>query len=75
MDKVLAIKEIEARYKSEWVLVEDPTTDETLEIRSGKVVCHSKDRDEVYRVAASRKPRNFAVLYTGRMPKDAAIIL
>lgn len=47
MDEVLTLAEIEARFASEWVLVEDPQTDEALEVRSGKVRWHSNDRDEV----------------------------
>jgi hypothetical protein len=75
MEDVLTVSEIETRFKSEWVLVEDPQTSETLEVQSGKVRWHSKDRDEVYRKAVELRPRRFAVLYTGRMPADTAIVL
>lgn len=34
MDELLSISEIEARFGSEWVLIEDPRTDEALEVRS-----------------------------------------
>jgi hypothetical protein len=75
MDSVLTIAEIEERFQSEWVLVEDPQTNEALEVQSGKVVCHSNERDEVYRRAVALRPKRFAVLYTGTIPKDAAIVL
>lgn len=75
MDEVLTISEIESRFGAEWVLVEDPQTDDALEVRSGKVRCHSKDRDEVYRKAIELRPCRFAVLYTGAIPKDAAVVL
>lgn len=76
MSQVLTLAEIEAEYDSEWVLVKDPHTDkETLEVVDGMVLCHSKDRDEVYRKAVELKPRRFAMLYTGKIPKDAAIVL
>ncbi len=76
MNQVLTIAEIEAEYDSEWVLVEDPHTDqETLEVLDGVVLCHSKDRDEVYRKAVELRPSRFAMLYTGRIPEDAAIVL
>jgi hypothetical protein len=67
--------EIKARFDSEWVLVEDPQTDEFLEVERGKVRFHSKDRDEVYREAVKLRPKRFAMLYTGDIPKDTAIIL
>ncbi len=75
MDTVMTIAEIKAQYCSEWVLVEDPQTDEALDVQAGKVVAHSKDRDEVYRQAAKSPPKRFAILYTGTIPKDTAIVL
>ncbi len=76
MNDVMSLTEIEALFKSEWVLVGDPETAETLEIRKGKVLWHSKDRDEVYRKARELKPRHCAILYTGPLvPEGTAIIL
>ena len=75
MDEVLTTAQIETRFQSEWVLVEDPQTDEALTVRQGKVRCHSKDRDEVYRKAVELRLARFAILYTGKIPKDAAIVL
>jgi hypothetical protein len=75
MDDILTIAQIEAQFESEWVLVEDPQTNEALEVQSGKVRWHSQDRDEVYRKAVELRPRRFAMLYTGKMPKDTAIVL
>jgi len=51
MDKILTIQEIEAEFKSEWVLIDEPMTNDALKVQSGKVIHHSKDRDKVYRWA------------------------
>ena len=75
MDEVLTAAQIETQFESEWVLVEDPQTDEALKVRRGKVRWHSKDRDEVYRKAVELRPSRFAILYTGKIPKDAAVVL
>jgi hypothetical protein len=75
MQDVLTIAEIESQFESEWVLVEDPQTNEALEVESGKVRWHSKDRDEVYRKAVELRPKRFAMLYTGTIPKDTEIVL
>ncbi len=75
MDKIMTIAEIETRYCSEWVLVENPQTDEALEVLGGTVIAHSKDRDDVYRCATSSHPKRFAILYTGTLPQDVAIVL
>ena len=75
MDEVLTSAEIEARFDAECVLVEDPETDEMLRVRRGRVLWHSKDRDEVYRKAVKLRPGRFAILYTGRIPEDSAVVL
>jgi hypothetical protein len=75
MDRVLTLKQIEERFESEWILVEDPETNDALEVQSGKVLWHSKDRDQVYRKAVELRPKRFAMLYTGKIPKDTAIVL
>jgi hypothetical protein len=75
MGEVLTLEEIESRFEAEWVLIDDPQTDEALEVKGGRVMHHSKDRDEVYRRAAGLKSSRFAVLYTGAPPEDMAIVL
>lgn len=75
MDEMLTVAQIEARFQSEWVLIEEPRTNEALEVQSGKVRWHSKDREEVYRKVVEMHPKRFAILYTGAMPEDTAIVL
>lgn len=75
MESVLTISEIEAQFPAEWILIEDPATNEVMEVEKGRVLHHSKDRDEVYRRAVELRPKNFAMLYTGKIPKDVAIVL
>jgi hypothetical protein len=75
MDQLLTISEIRAQFQSEWILIEDPLTNAELEVQSGIVRWHSKDRDEVYRKAIELRPKRFAMIYTGTLPKDAAIVL
>ncbi|MEK6410133.1 MAG: hypothetical protein AABN34_24675 [Acidobacteriota bacterium] len=51
MSEVLTVAEIKSKYDSEWVLIEDPQTNEALEVQSGRVLYYSKDRDEFDRKA------------------------
>ena len=74
-DDVLSLEEIHSRYKGEWILLQDPEIDKDLNIRKGRVVFHSKDRDEVDRKAIQLRLKHSAFLYTGTMPDDAAIVL
>jgi len=75
MNNALTVAEIHSRFPSEWVLVEDPNTNESLEVESGNVLYHGKDRDEVYRKAVELRPKRFAMLYTGSIRPGTAIVL
>ncbi len=75
MNEVLSFAGIQEQFDSEWVLVGDPETDENLDVKQGVVLWHSKDRDELYRKAREINPDHSAILYTGKLPVDAAVIL
>ncbi len=75
MNEVLSYEEIEKRFAGEWVLLADPIVGESLQVKGGTLLWHSKDRDEVHRKALELRPRSSAVLYTGKIPGDMAIIL
>jgi len=55
--------------------VQDPELDNALEVIRGRVVAHSKDRDEVYQRAIDLKLRDSAFLYTGTIPEGTTVIL
>lgn len=75
MSETLTFSEIQSRFDSEWVLLESPETGEDLQIKKGTVLCHSKDRDEVYRKARQLRPRHSAILYTGFLPDETVVVL
>lgn len=75
MERALTMSEIESEFDSEWVLVADPETDEHLELLRGRVVYHSKDREEVDRKAGELRPDRYAVLYTGELPENMEVVL
>ena len=81
MDAILTIAQIETQFDAEWILVGNPETNSSLEVQSGKVLWHSKDRDEVYAKALTYSqletlaPKRFAILYTALIPEDTAIVL
>lgn len=75
MNGILTLAEIESAYGSEWVFLEDPQPNTALDVQCGRVRRHSKDRDEVYGKAIELRTRRFAVLFTGEMPEDTAIVL
>jgi hypothetical protein len=74
MGERLSKAEIESRFESEYVLLDDPETDENLHVPGGTVACHSKDEDEVFRKAAELPSKRVAFLYTGKIPDDIVLI-
>ena len=75
MKKVFTMKELEALYSGEWVLLVNPKHIERLDRLRGELVFHSKDRDEVYKEAHKRKDAHTAILYVGKLPEDLAVVL
>ena len=75
MDNIMTVEEMRTQFESEWVLVENPQTNDALEVLKGKILHHSKDRDEVYRKAIALRPKRSAIVYTGEIPEDMEIAL
>jgi len=75
MKKVLTMRQLEARFSGEWVLLVNPVQTEDSEIVRGELIFHSKDRSEVYREALKRKDDHTAVFYVGKLPEDLVAVL
>ena len=74
-DAIMNLTEIEKECDGEWVLLEAPYEDDRKKVAGGKLLAHSKNRDEVYSKAMELRPKNSAVLYMGPMPDNLWIIL
>lgn len=72
---MLTIAEIELQYPSQWILLEDPQTDDHMQVVAGKVLWHSPDRDEVYQKAVELRPAHSAFVCTIRTPDDVEFVL
>jgi hypothetical protein len=75
MSNFMLMPNIKSQFEAEWVLIQDPQTSDNLEVQGGKLLWHSKDRDEVYLKAMELRPRHSAILYTGKIPDGVVIIL
>ena len=71
----MTVEEMREQFDAEWILIEDPQTNDSLEVLGGKVLHHGNDRDEIYRQAVARRPKRSAILYTGQIPENTAIVL
>ena len=71
--KVEAISRLRRRYPKEWLLLTHVVADELTRPVKGKLVAHSKNRDEIY----DRLPKlrgGFCIEYAGKIPKDLVVI-
>jgi len=67
--RLMTISEIELEFQNEWVLVEDPEFDVSDRFGGGKVRCHSRSRDDIYRKAIELRLKDSAILRTGPTSK------
>ena len=74
-ENVMTLAEIEKTFDNEYVLVEDPELDRSNEVIRGKVLFHSKNRDEVDAAAMRLRPKHSAFLFTGPVPDNIFINL
>jgi len=52
------------------VLIVDPVSDDQLRLKGGRLLFHSKERDETDRKALELRPAYFAIRYTGSIPQE-----
>ena len=75
MYPVMTIKEIEAKYPDEWVLLSEPKEDAFGQTERGGLVFHSPDRDLLYSRMAELRLPNSGVLYTGDPTSGIPLLL
>ena len=77
MDEILTIEEMKARFQAEWLLVEEPQTDEYYAVKKGRVRCHSKVKADIYKRIAELRPKSCAFVYTGewKLPEKTALMI
>lgn len=66
--KMESIDEIKRKYKDEWVLVEVLEEDELNQPTRGRVIAHSRNRDDTYDAMKKTKVRDVAHFWTGKIP-------
>jgi len=65
----MKVKEVEKKYRNEWVLAEVLKEDESGEPIEMKVIAHSKNRDDTYDAMKQAKGKYTYHFYTGKIPQ------
>ena len=74
MGRVMELSDIYKRYKDEWLLIEYEQLDEDLNVTRGKVVAHSRDKNEILQQLVQIQGRNIAIEYAGTAPEGLAVL-
>jgi hypothetical protein len=63
---VLTLDQIKATYPNEWVLIDRHTEDKYGQMKTGRVLYHSPDKEAVFRRAMEvPSPRSIAFMFMG----------
>lgn len=68
-------EDIKKNFRDQWVLIEVDKVDKSFNLLEGKVLAHSKDKDEIYQKLLQIKPKEFSIEYTGEVPEDLAVVM
>ena len=68
MSEISTVKELEKKYRNEWVLVEVLEENEYGEPTKGKLIAHNKNRDVVYEKLRTTKG-DISLFFAGEIPK------
>ncbi len=72
MVRIATIKELEEQYPDEWLLVEVLEEDTLSNPVKGRLVAHSKARDEIDEISSDLKG-DYAIFFTGDIPKKGYV--
>jgi hypothetical protein len=75
MNTILTMAEIVAQFDNEWVLIDEPITNEAMEVLGGNVLYHSRDRHEFDRKSLEFKSKRSAIMFLGKPQADMEFIL
>lgn len=73
-ERIQPISTLKKRYPKEWLLLTHVTADELTRPIKGKLVAHSKNRDDIYDRLSHLRARSMCITYTGPIPKDLIVI-
>ena len=72
--KSISYSEIKKKYPNEWVLVEFSSLGKDLHPKTGKVLAHASNKEEIYRALRQTCGKNVSIEYFGPLSEDIAVI-
>jgi hypothetical protein len=72
---ILTLEQMKQQYHDEWLLIAYTDLDDDLIVRSGEVLAHAPNADDLYKLLPQYKDRPIAFEYIGEVPSDFAFML
>ncbi len=70
---LLTKEQMKAKYPDQWLLVTDYELDPATSLRKGRVIAHSKGREDIHR-ALKGHVGNLCIHFTGSLPRDTGVL-
>ncbi len=74
VERVQPISRFKKRYPNEWLLLTNVTADALTHPVKGKLIAHSKNRDDIYARLRKVRGKSLCIEYTGKIPKDLVVV-
>ena len=69
----MKMSEISKKYSGEWLLIEYEELDRDLNVKRGKVIAHSPNKEKIYQRLMQTQGKNVAIEYAGKLPEVAVM--
>ncbi len=71
----LMVEEMKQKYLDEWLLIIDCELSPNTELEAGKVVAHSRCRDDIHKALLKKNYEGkIAIYYAGEIPDDLVVM-
>jgi len=68
--KWISYSDIKKKYSNEWVLVEFSSLGKDLHPKTGQVLAHASNKEEIYRALLQTRGKNVSIEYFGPLSED-----
>ncbi|MGZ9243907.1 MAG: hypothetical protein ACXW6K_25835 [Candidatus Binatia bacterium] len=65
---------IKKQYRNQWVLIEFSRLDKHLKPKTGRVIAHAPNKEDIYKALLQTKGKNISVEYCGKVNDDIAVM-
>ena len=65
---------IKKQYRNQWVLIEFTKLDRQLKPKSGRIIAHAANKEDIYKALLQTKGKNISIEYCGKISKATPVM-